>query len=45
MEMNTLNSSVLCYKYTISKLFYTLFMMNVIDGFYCFVIFISSGIS
>lgn len=33
MDMNNLNSLVLCYKYTISKLFYVAFMMNVIDRF------------
>ena len=33
MDMNNLNSLVLCYKYTISKLFYIVFMMNVINGF------------
>lgn len=33
MEMNTFNSSVLCYKYTTSKLFSVLFMMNVIDDY------------
>lgn len=31
MEINNLNSSVLYYKYTTSKLFSVLFMMNVID--------------
>lgn len=33
MEMNNLNDSVLCYKYTTSKLFYDRFMMNVIGKF------------
>lgn len=33
MESNNFNDSVLCYKYTTSKLFYPSFMMNVIAGF------------
>lgn len=33
MEINNFNYSVLSYKDTISKLFYTSFMMNVIDHF------------
>ncbi|GEM_PF-6761610 len=38
MEINAFNRFVLCYKYTISKLFYGSFMMNVIDRFQAFMI-------
>ncbi len=36
MEMNTFNGFFLCYKYTTSKLFYDVFMMNVIMTEYCY---------